>query len=107
MAATVHITLARSGRDTRTEIARPARPVHDSVPIASDEMTASGTSAKSTIVTTDTAAFWSVTVTGGNILAKFGSDPTAAAGEGWLLLDGQTRDFGVSAVGETIAIKTA
>ena len=105
--ATVHITLARSGRDTRTEIARPVRPVHDSVTLGSDTMTPSGTSAQSSLASTDTSAFWSITATGGNVWATFGLDPTAASDTGWLILDGQTRDFGVCTALEKVAIKTA
>jgi hypothetical protein len=38
--------------------------------------------------------FWSVTASGGNVWVLFGSNPTAVAESGYLILDGQTREFG-------------
>lgn len=107
--ATVHITL---GQVTGVSVQAVSMPAARSVPIAADTMTSSGTSAQSSI-TADTgglsrqAAFWSITVTGGNVFVRFGSDPTAASDTGHLILDGTTRDFAVSATGEKVAIKDA
>jgi formylmethanofuran dehydrogenase subunit C len=49
--------------------------------------------------------FWSVTTSGGDIMVKAGSNPTAVATDGgWLIADGQTREFAVSAANEKIAL---
>lgn len=101
--ATVHIT---QGQATARYITS-SLPVPNSVPYASDTMTSSGTSAKSSIVASGAGNVWSITVLGGNIWVKFGTNPTAAADDGWLILDGQTRDFGVTTDGEEVAIKDA
>lgn len=105
--ATVHITL---GQVTGASVAGESMPVEPSVPLSADTMTSSGTSAQSSITATLSAlarkaAFWTVTVTGGNVWAAFGANPTAAADAGQLILDGQTRNFSVSANAEKIAIK--
>lgn len=105
--ATVHVCLAHV-------IARAAggpAPVVQSVPVGSDTVTSSGTSAQSSLTASPSGVagsqFWSVTATGGNVFVAFGSDPTAAADAGWLVLDGQTREFSTSQTGEKIAIKDA
>jgi hypothetical protein len=107
--ATVHITLGRlRGGNGREQIARPEAPVPDSVPIGSDTFSTSGTSTQSaSLEAPDTFSFWSVTATGGNVYVAFGDDPVAAADFGWLILDGQTRDFGACEAGEKIAVKSA
>ncbi len=108
MAATVHIVLsAVPNRDRTVGVFTVPMPVALSVPLFSDTKTSSGTSAQSDITAPDANSFWSVTVTGGNVFVKFGSNPTAASDDGWLILDGQTRDFAVSAASEKVAIKDA
>lgn len=101
--ATVHITLSSVQSRATTGMTMP---VVDSVPTATDTMTSSGSSAQSSI-TAALGGFWSITATGGNVFAKFGSNPTAVTDEGWLILDGQTRDFAVSVASEKVAIKDA
>jgi hypothetical protein len=102
--ATVHVTLSRvKGRASTGS----TMPVQDSVEISADTMTSSGTSAQSSITAPDLDCFWSVTVTGGNVYVKFGANPTAVADAGYLLLDGDTRDFSPCAVSEKLAIKDA
>lgn len=110
--ATVHICIAQvTGRSVNAA----SMPVPASQPIAVDTMTSSATSTVSTATTVagliDKTAFWSVTASGGKIWAKFGqptpTPPVAVADDGWLILDGQTREFAVGAPGEVIAIKDA
>lgn len=107
--ATVHITLARTRRRMTSQSSWDGLtlPVADSVPIAAATASSSGVSTASAIAAPDVNAFWSVTATGGNVFVQFGGAPIAASGQGWLILDGQTRDFGVSAIGEKIAVKDA
>ena len=102
--ATVHVVLCKvQGRNRRTIL-----PVPDSVPLGAKTATSSGSSAEVDVgVKGQPGQFWSVTVTGGNIYARFGANPTAVTDEGWLILDGQTREFAVCAAGEEIAIKDA
>ena len=105
--ATVHIVLAgASGRSSTGA----TMPVMNSVETDADTMTSSVTSAKSAITAPASAwagLFWSVTASGGNVYVKFGDDPTAVTDDGWLVLDGQTREFAVSAASEQCAIKDA
>ncbi len=107
--ATVHIVLSQvGGRST----GGAAMPVANSIPIEVDTMTSTTSSVKSSIVASkgglaSASAFWTITGSGGNVWLAFGSDPTAAADSGWLLLDGQTRDFAVTGAAETVAIKDA
>lgn len=102
--ATVHATL---GSSQARSIAGFGLPVFDSAVAASDTVTSSGTSALAT-PTGALGQVWSVTVTGGNVYINFGAGtPVAAADSGWLLIDGQTRDFAVSVASEKLAIKDA
>ena len=54
-----------------------------------------------------TAYVWIITASGGNVWVKFETDgtptPVAAAGADWLIVDGQTREFGAFA-GQTCAV---
>lgn len=103
--ATVHIVLARVKARNRNGAAMP---VLDSIPQAVDTMTSSGTSAQSSAVSTEAESqFWSVTAADGNVYVCFGANPTAAADSGWLIADGQTREFAACSVGEKIAVKDA
>lgn len=109
--ATVHICIAQV---TGRSINAASMPVPASQPLAVDTMTSSATSTVSTATTgaglLDKTAFWSVTASGGKVWAKFGPSspaPVAASDDGWLILDGQTREFAVGSVGEVIAIKDA
>ncbi len=45
-----------------------------------------------------------ITVSGGDVWVKFGASPTAAAGDEWLINDGQTREFKALA-GDKMAVK--
>lgn len=99
--ATVHVVLCRvAPRHWNL-------PIPDSSPLGADTLTSSGISTQSSLTAPDGHAVWSVTVFGGNVFIAFGADPTAQVDSGWLVLDGQTRDFTIGAAGEKIAIKDA
>ena len=107
--ATVHITV---GQVTGVATSGTSMPVARSVPIGADTMTSTGASAQSSITASTgslsrQAAFWSITVTGGNVFVAFGANPTAASDSGHLLIDGTTRDFAVAANDEKIAVINA
>jgi hypothetical protein len=103
--ATVHIALCNVTANAR--IVTSTMPVPESVTAASDTMTSSGTSQQSSAVASRVGQFWSVTVAGGDVFVLFGADPTAVSDAGFLVLDGQTREFSVTAAGEKVAIKDA
>jgi len=104
--ATVHVVLAGASGRSATGATMP---VPNSVPTGVDTMTSSASSAQANFNAGSRweGLFWSITATGGNVYVAFGSDPTAVTDEGWLILDGQTREFAVSAASETVAIKDA
>jgi hypothetical protein len=70
------------------------------IKLAQENITSSGTSAATTAAAN--ASFASpgtvaqITVTGGNVYVDHGETPTAVAGSGYLILDGQTRDIGLN-----------
>lgn len=78
-------------------------PVVAAVPGSVQSITSSGTSAASTI-TAGNDEICQITATGGNVWVKFGSAPTAAAGSDYLILDGQTREFGFVPPGAKVAV---
>lgn len=47
---------------------------------------------------------WVVTSAGGAVWVKFGSNPTASAGNDWYIPAGVPQAFGVSVDGETMAV---
>jgi hypothetical protein len=101
----VHIALARvSGR----ALTGSTMPVPDTTPLAAATVTATSVSAQvAGVAAPDGDCFWSVTVSGGAVEAAFGAGPEAGEDAGWLILDGQTRDFAAGAAGEKIAVKAA
>lgn len=102
--ATVHVTMNNvQGR----AITGSTMPVVDSQPTDAATATSSGTSAEVAGIVGAAGKFWQIAVTGGNVWVAFGSNPTAGSGAGHLILDGQTRDFAVTADGEEVAIKDA
>lgn len=102
--ATVHVVLTGvQGRVSTGAV----MPVCNSQPIAVNTMTSSGTSAESGIAGAEVGNFWNVTATGGNVYVKAGGNPTAATENGYLVLDGQTRDFAVTVAGEELAVVDA
>ena len=79
-------------------------PVPLSVPKGAQALTTSGSSAQSSITTSASLSdIWILTASGGNIWVKFGTNPTAAVGGDWLILNGQTREIGVTVDGEKLA----
>ena len=101
--STVHVTLSSIGNKAQTGTTMP---VVNSISSGADTLTSSASSAQSSL-TGEVGQFWSVTVTGGNVWGKFGTDPTAASDHGHLLIDSTTRDFAVTVAGEKLAIKDA
>ena len=102
--ATVHVTMNNvQGR----AITGSTMPVVDSQPTDAATATSSASSAEVAGIVGAIGQFWQVTVSGGDVWVAFGTNPTAASGSGHLVLDGETRDFAVTAVGEEIAIKDA
>ncbi|TPJ52712.1 hypothetical protein [Mesorhizobium sp. B2-6-4] len=104
--ATVAITLGSVAQRTYN-----GAPIYGSVALGSQALASSGASQQSTVVSaapTDpidkTFPVWSITASGGKIWVKFGANPTASAGDGWLILDGQTRDFGAAMTAEKVAV---
>jgi hypothetical protein len=80
-------------------------PIPTSVPRVAETKTSSASNQVGAI-TAQAGEVWNVTASGGDVWIEFGATPTAASGDGgWRLLAGQTRDFAVSAAGETYAIK--
>ena len=47
---------------------------------------------------------WEITCRGGSVYALWGATPVASVGPGTLIVDGQTRWFGVSTNGEALSI---
>lgn len=87
-------------------------PVAKSQPVAAESITTSGASAAGTAFVSGASPrkwsdIWVVTASGGNVWVKFGASPTAAAGDDWLVVDGTTREFGVSVDGENVAVINA
>lgn len=81
-------------------------PVPSATALASTSVTTSGTSQQADITSSGASygAFWVLTASGGDVWVKFGSDPTAAAGDEWLIVDGQTRDFAIDAYSQKVAV---
>lgn len=106
--ATVHITVSQVCSRARTGTTMP---VLESRPSQADTLTSSDTSQQSDIFANavdlgTSVFFWAVTTTG-DIWVRFGTNPTAVAGEGYLLLAGTTSYFSVTGSAEKIAVKDA
>src|SRR5687768_2018490 len=83
--ATVSIVLAQRAQESvpvlRTEV------------YASESKTSGAGSSQSTAVAPSNDYYWVVTSSGGAIWVRFGANPTAAAGDDWLIPDGGTREW--------------
>ncbi|MDP3853612.1 hypothetical protein [Phenylobacterium sp.] len=103
--ATVHVVLARvNGRaDTGATM-----PIPMSQSTADETVTSTVNSVAVPGLAGELGQCWSLTVTGGNIWARFSSSgDDAGVDVGWLILDGQTREFAVTVAGESLEIKDA
>lgn len=78
-------------------------PVVAAVPRAAEDITSSGTSQASAI-TAQRGEKCQITASGGAIWVKFGSAPTASAGNDHLITDGSTREFGFLETGWKVAL---
>lgn len=78
-------------------------PVAAAIPEAAEDLTSSASSQQSTI-TSKRGQVCQITASGGAIWAKFGTNPTASAGNDHLIPDGSTREFGFLQDGYKVAI---
>jgi hypothetical protein len=78
-------------------------PVASSQPDVSELLNTTSTSAQATATATNLMQYWIVTAVDGNVWVNFGTNPTAASGTGWLIINGTTREFSVTVAGEKIA----
>ena len=78
-------------------------PVMSPIPTAKQSLTSSGTSQQSTAIAGN-GQICQITASGGKVWARFVPNPTASAGNDYLILDGQTREFGIMSVGDKVAI---
>lgn len=97
--ATVHVSLGRVGARAETGATLP---ILYSVPRAAQTLTSSAVSTAATLVAEE-GEVWTVSVTGGDVLAHFDADPEAGPNSGYLLLAGQPRDLAASVAGEMVA----
>ena len=99
MAITCHAVLCqilnRGGAGGQTQ------PVPKSVPVGKETETASGAAVETDLAATSAEnEYWIVTVNGGDVWVRFAASGSASAGNDWLMLDGETREFSVTAAGE-------
>lgn len=77
-------------------------PVLRSAVLGSEAITSSGVSQQSSVAATRDS-YWHITVSGGAVWVRFGANPTAAAGDDWLIPAGGNLD--VQAVtGDIVAV---
>lgn len=100
--ATVNFSLNRvDGRATTGSTMPVTKSQHE----AEEDIVSSGTSQQLSIAgTAPGQQFWTVEASGGAVWVKFGANPTAVAGEGWLVPDGGSRSFSVTEVDEIPAV---
>lgn len=103
--AICNIVIARS---TAVSTGDEYVPVLDSVVVASESITTSGTSQQSTSVVPpdDETRYWVITPTA-NVWVKFGANPTAAAASDWLCLSNQRYEFKAIAGHKVAVIEAA
>lgn len=93
--ATVNVAFARAVDGAAQVLA--------AMPHASQSITSGAGSTQSTI-TAGLDTVCQITASGGKVWVKFGANPTAAAGSDYLILDGQTREFGMIPMGFKVAV---
>lgn len=81
-------------------------PIYAPTPSAAQSITTSGSSQASTVSATQ-GDIGTVKVTGGNVYVTVGQSPTASAGAGFYLGDGDRVDFGPLRGGDKIAVINA
>lgn len=70
-------------------------PVADGEIISQQTITLTATSQPFGLIATGENECWTVIVSGGQAIVKFGAAPVAAAGDGWPLVDGAMKPFSV------------
>lgn len=103
--ATVHIALVTVPIGSRAGITM----LPDAEPYAQQDITSSGSSQATTIACPSGAEglyAWSVTSYGGAVRLTAGAAPTATAATGWIVPDGQTREFAAKG-GQKLAVINA
>lgn len=102
--ATFSATLTRVRNGASSGGTMPvARSIADATATA---ITTSSTSQQADITGGD-GQYWVLTVTGGDVWVLFGTNPTAVASSGYLMTSGSTREFGVTATSEKVAVINA
>ncbi|WP_294327022.1 hypothetical protein [uncultured Sphingomonas sp.] len=90
----VHIVVSRTTARAETGATLP---LPDAIPALAATVNTGAASAVAAIMPPLSGLQCHVTAIGGSVWLAFGtgSDPTADEGKGWLLLEGETRSFGV------------
>jgi len=95
---TVHIALTEPS----------TQPVPKSIPKDAETVTTSGTDTDVAGIAGQIGDIWVLTCTGGNVYVAFGDNPTAGVDQlGYLMLDGETREFAVTIANEECSVKDA
>ena len=100
--STVHIALAAVQDRAVTGATLPVAPAAER---AAETLSATETSAPGALVGAE-GEVWVITARDADVWVRFGPAPVAAAGAGYLILAGTTREFGADA-GQKIAVRTA
>ena len=79
-------------------------PVYACTPRSAAKITTSGASQIVTGLSVMSGDYCSVTATGGPVSVAIGSAPTAVSGLGYVVTDGQTKDFGPLADADQVAV---
>lgn len=78
-------------------------PILAPIPTQKQSITSSAVSQQSTAVAGN-GDICQITASGGKVWAQFGANPTASVGNDFLILDGQTREFGFMTPGHKVAL---
>jgi hypothetical protein len=79
-------------------------PVYATAPALAEKITSSGSSQTVTGIRGTSGNYCSVTSIGGPVSIAIGQSPTAVSGKGYVIADGQTKDFGPLAENDLVAV---
>lgn len=101
--ATVRLELSTS---SKRAVTGSTLPLADGPETGSENKTSAATSSQFTLTAQSgsNGLVWQIRADGGDVYAKFGSNPTAVSGQGRLIKNGEWREFAVGADGEKCAI---